>query len=650
MKKVRFILLFLFLGITSTHAADRAFELQSPDGKLKVTVRIGKEVSYELSHTGILLIKNSPISMTLLDGKTLGNKSTFQSQATFGYERYTRPIYGFQGSISERYKELTISFKEDFSLVFRAYNEGMAYRFVTRLPAGILVENEEASFNFVQNHNAYFHESGLMTSFESDYTKMRLTEFKEQAMLPLVVELPEGKKAIIMESDLLDYPGMHLSADSTGKLHGIFARHPQTVEKELKKGFELIVKERHNFIAQTVGTRFFPWRIVGISNNDKELLNNQLVYLLATDNKLRDVSWIKPGKVAWDWWNSNTLEGVPFKAGVNTETYKYYIDFAAENNLEYVILDEGWSDTQDLLKPTKDVDMKELTQYARSKKVGLILWCVWHVLDRQMTEALEQFDQWGIAGIKVDFMNRDDQVVVNFYERTLQEAAKRRLLVDFHGAFKPTGLERTYPNQINREGVKGLEWNKFDKVGISPEHDVTIPFIRMAAGAMDYTPGAMTNANIDNWRMIFERPMSQGTRCHQLAMYVVYYAPLQMLADSPTSYEREQECTDFISEIPTVWDETVPLDSQLGDYVTIARRKGATWYLASMTDWDARNLEISLDFLDAGEYEIEIFADGLNSNRIGSDYKKSRRKISKDEKLNIEMAGGGGWIAKLKRL
>jgi alpha-glucosidase len=348
--------------------------------------------------------------------------------------------------------------------------------------------------------------------------------------------------------------------------------------------------------------------------------------------------------VAWDWWNAVNLTGVKFKTGFNTETFKYFIDFAAANNIQYVNLDEGWSDQADLLKVTTKLDMPEIIRYAKEKKVGLFLWCIWHTLDKQLPQAMDQFEKWGIAGLKVDFMDRDDQEVVNFYERLAVEAAKRKILINYHGAMKPTGLERTYPNVINREAVRGLEYNKFNSEGTTPEHAATIPFIRMVAGPMDYTPGAMTNANQRTFKSINDRPMSQGTRTQQLAMYVVYYAPLQMMADAPTAYEQEPEVLKFLSTVPTTWDQTVPLESKVSDYTAIARRKGDTWYVGALTDWTARSTQLDFSFLGEGTYTLEFFADGANAARVGNDYVKETRKITKADKLPIHMAPGGGWV------
>ena len=375
-------------------------------------------------------------------------------------------------------------------------------------------------------------------------------------------------------------------------------------------------------------------------------MTNQLVYLLAKPSQVEDTSWIKPGKVAWDWWNANNVYNVPFKSGVNTQTYKYYIDFASKYGIEYIILDEGWYKLGNLLDVVPEMDIAELTEYGRQKKVGIILWVVWKTLDDQLEPALNQFQKWGVKGIKVDFMQRDDQPVMNFYHKISREAAKRKMLVDFHGAIRPATMTRTWPNLISTEGVRGLEQSKWSKYA-APEHDVTLPFTRMLLGPMDYTPGAMVNAQKASFVPIFEQPMSQGTRCHQLAMYVVYESPLQMLADNPSNYLREPEVMEFLAPVPTVWDETKVLDARMGDYLIVARRSGRDWYVGAMTDWTPRELEADLSFLPEGSFQMEAYQDGVNSDRHGSDYTKVKSRVDRTTKLKIRMAAGGGWAARI---
>ncbi|MEO6549823.1 MAG: glycoside hydrolase family 97 catalytic domain-containing protein, partial [Ferruginibacter sp.] len=457
------------------------------------------------------------------------------------------------------------------------------------------------------------------------------------------------KKAVILEVDLEDYPGMFVNAaeGSINGFKGVFAPYPLA---ELQGGYQklnTIVSKRADYIATVNGTREFPWRVVVISDNDAALANNDMVQKLAAPSRITDLSWIKPGKVAWDWWNNWNISHVDFKAGINTETYKYYIDFASANHLEYVILDEGWSNDLDMMQVSEKINLKEIIAYAGKKNVGIILWASWYAAFNKLDEVFSTYSAMGVKGFKIDFMDRDDQKMVSSLYAIAKRAAEHKMLVDYHGMYKPTGLQRTWPNVINFEGVKGLENAKWAPNDDVPRYDVTLPFIRMVAGPLDYTPGAMRNATKSFFRPDNNLPMSQGTRCHQLAMYVVFEAPLQMLADNPTAYMKEQESTDFIDRIPTVFDETIALSGQIGEYVAIARKKNADWFVGAMSNWNERELVIDFSFLGDGNFEAEIFRDGVNANRDATDYKKDIQKVSSKDKLTIHLANGGGWAARI---
>jgi len=456
-----------------------------------------------------------------------------------------------------------------------------------------------------------------------------------------------GPKVAVTEVDLYDYPGMWLTgSDDQPALDAKFAPYP--VKETKTRDRKLEVTETADYIADTEGKRAFPWRLLVIAEKDGDLVETDIVFRLSPEQQLQDTSWLKPGKIAWDWWNALNVTGVDFKSGVNTESYKHYIDFAAENGIEYIILDEGWSPTEDLLKEVPDVNVPELVAYGDKKGVRLILWCVWLAVDKQLEEAFQLFHTWGIAGAKIDFMDRDDQKMVDYYWRVTREAARYKLLVDYHGAYKPTGLRRAWPNLMTREGVIGLEYNKWSEKS-SPENALCIPFIRMLAGPMDYTPGAMRNAQKANFKPIFERPMSQGTRCHQLAMYVVYESPLQMLSDTPSNYRRYPDILNFIAAVPTIWDETKVLSAKAGDYIIVARQSGNDWYMGAMTDWTARTLTVDFLFLEDDVYNGQIFQDGLNADRHAEDYKFTECKISKSDQMQIKLAPGGGWAAKITK-
>ncbi len=526
----------------------------------------------------------------------------------------------------------------------------MAYRFETRRPGDITVTAEEASFRFGSNHLFYFpEETSFISHQERLYSKLRLNEVSRGRFsgLPVMVEVPGGPRVVITEADLLDYPGMDITGGpEANSLVGLFPAYPTKVE--LRRDRNEHVLERADYIARTRGTRSFPWRVLVVAFRDADLLETDIVYRLASESAESDTSWIRPGKVAWDWWNANNIDGVPFRAGVNTETYKHYIDFAAEQGIEYVILDEGWYRLGNLLDVVPEMDMDALAAHARQRHVGLILWVVWKTLDEQMEAALDRFAQWGVKGIKVDFMQREDQWMVNFYERVAREAARRKLLVDFHGAYKPTGLYRTYPNVLTSEGVVGLEHSKWSS-DASPENAVTFPFMRMLAGPVDYTPGAMINATKSDFRPVFNRPMSQGTRCHQLAMYVVFESPLQMLADTPSNYRREPDGLAWLRAVPTVWDETRVLAAEVGQFILVARRRGEQWWVGALTNWTARDLEVDLSFLAAGEYRADTYRDGPNADRVGVDSTRETQVVSARDRLRVHLAPGGGWAAHLVR-
>jgi alpha-glucosidase len=454
----------------------------------------------------------------------------------------------------------------------------------------------------------------------------------------------EGAKVAIAESDLESYPGLWLRGTGGNGLAATFPPYP--LKESLTGDRDYRVVESADYIAVTAGTRSFPWRVIGITDRDGDLLTNQIVYLLERPSMVADTSWIKPGKVAWDWWNDNNVYGVDFKAGINTATYKYYIDFAAKYGIPYIILDEGWYKLGNVLEVVPEINMGELTAYARQENVGIILWVVWKTLDDQLIPALDQFAKWDVKGIKVDFMQRSDQILIDYYYRVSRECAKRKMLVDFHGDQKPATMTRTWPNLISTEGVRGMEWSKWS-ADSEPKHNVTLPFTRMFLGPMDYTPGAMRNATRTTFAAIRGQPMALGTRCHQLAMYVVFESPLQMLSDSPSNYLREAEAMEFLSAVPTEWDETKVLDARIADYVVVARRNGRDWYVGAMTDWTARNLEIDLSFLPEGNFTMEAYQDGVNADRYASDYKKTTIQVNRTTKVTLPLASGGGWAARI---
>ncbi len=662
---MRFFLLAIGLlsSILSLNAQQH-FKLQSPDSRLSINIQVGRQIMYSVMHEGDLVLSASPVAMELENGPVWGVSSTLKRNSITVINREIRTALYKKSIITDHYKELLLEFKEGFQLLFRAYNEGIAYRFISTKQEGFNVKNEPVIFNFAKDHSTWVPyvkskakdiEGQYFNSFENTYTYTPLRKMSRDklAFTPLVVALDNGKKVCIAESDLENYPGMYLmNRGGTTSLQSNFAPYPLATSQGGHNQLQQLVTSRAPYIAQCKGNARFPWRILIVSTSDKELLDNDMVYKLAAPPRIADVSWIKPGKVAWEWWNHWGLSGVDFEAGVNTATYMAYIDFAAKNGIEYVILDEGWAVNlkADLMQVVPQIDLNRLIAYGKQKNVGIILWAGYYAFDRDMEKVCKHYSEMGVKGFKIDFMDRDDQPMIAFHYRAAQTAAKYKLLVDFHGTYKPTGLNRTYPNVINYEAVNGMEQMKWT----GPEldmvtYDVTMPFIRMVAGPVDYTQGAMRNATKRTHRGINDEPMSQGTRCRQLAEYVVFESPLNMLCDSPNNYEKEAECTAFISGIPTVWDRTVSLEGAIGKYLAIARQKGDVWYIGGLTNWESRTMGIDVSFLGEGHYTAEIFRDGINANHIASDYKKEIVSVPANRKMTFKMAQGGGFALKIYR-
>ncbi len=626
------LILIPILSCPSDAKAQSSYDLRSPDKRIEVRIRAAKGVRYDVLLKGRALLQDCTFSLDI-DHKILGLDPKVIKAKERSYDQIIEPRLDMQGS---------------YAVVFRAYNEGVAYRLETSLSKEqVKVYTEEVNLNFPSNFTAYYpQEDSFFSHNERKYTPQRLTEIAPAfiATLPAVLDVGEGAKVAIAESDVEDYPGMWLRGIGGNGLAATFPPYPLKEKLERDRDFKVI--ESADYIAVTNGTRTFPWRLMGIAEKDGDLLTNQLVWLLEKPSQIQDTSWIKPGKVAWDWWNANNVYGADFKVGINTQTYKFYIDFAAKFGIPYIILDEGWYKLGNVLDVVPEINMEELTTYSKQKNVGIILWVIWKTLDDQLEPALNQYAKWGIKGIKVDFMQRSDQLLINYYHKVSRETAKRKMLVDFHGDQKPASMTRTWPNLISAEGVRGLEWSKWG-AETEPEHNVTLPFTRMFLGPMDYTPGAMLNAQKASFAPIFHRPMSLGTRCHQLAMYVAYESPLQMLADSPSNYLREPEAMEFLAAVPTEWDETKVLDARIADYVLVARRSGSDWYVGAMTDWTPRELEVDFSFLPEGNFQMQAYEDGANADRYGSDYKMVKSRVNGTTKLRIKLAPGGGWAARI---
>jgi len=636
----------LLAAVASLSAQE--YSLSSPNGLIQLKMGNREEFTIAVWYQGQELVKPSPIAMTIDRDQVWGKTAKVRKSVKRSFNEEIVPVVQQKRAIVlDHGNELTLYFS-NYHIIFRAYDDGVAYRFVADLKGPFKIFAEQMRLNFNADYDVFFpEEADFFSHQERTYQNVRLSSItpQRQCITPALIDAAGRAKILISEADLDDYPGMWLKgSDEPLTLQGVFPHY--VLKEEIRNDRNVAPVQRADYLADTHGPRPFPWRVLMIAGKDGDLIESDLIYRLGAPPAIKDTGWIKPGKVAWDWWNANNIFGVDFRAGINTATYKHYIDFASEYGLQYIILDEGWYKLGDLLTANPDIDMPELLNYAKSKGVGVILWMSWKTLYDQLQPALDRFAAWGIPGIKVDFMQRDDQWMVNYYRLIASEAAKRHMLVDFHGAYKPTGLERTFPNVITREGVKGMEHSKWSD-DCSPEHDLTLIFTRMATGPMDYTPGAMLNDTRRQFKPVFDLPHSQGTRCHQMAMYVVYESPLMMLADSPSHYRQWPECTRFIAGVPTVWDETRVLDARVGDYVVLARRTGSVWYLAAMTDWTARTIEVPLGFLGKGRYRADIFQDGANADRCAMDYGRREQGVGEDQVLDLILAEGGGWVARI---
>ncbi|GAA3775649.1 glycoside hydrolase family 97 protein [Flavobacterium ginsengiterrae] len=652
--KNTFVLFCLIIVNLSFSQKKQDFTVTSPGGKISVLVSVNDKISWTISSGKDLILAPSEMSLTLDQNEVLGkNPVVINSKKESVNISFETPLYK-KKTIQNNYNQLILNFKNDFSIEYRVFDDGAAYRFSTKKKKDITVKWENVSLNFDQDYSTLMPyvrdlrnpKDPYISSFEAHYENKKISEFAKDtlAFLPFLIDYKNHKKAVFLEANLEDYPGLFVTNNSSKS--GFESRFSKYPTKETNGGFNNInrlISERADYLVKTKGTRNFPWRAIVIAENDADLANNDMVQKLSEPSRIKDISWIKPGKVAWDWWNDWNIYNIDFKAGINTQTYKYYIDFASKNKVEYVVLDEGWSLEEDIMKHNPNVDLEALIAYGKEKNVGLILWSSWMALTKNTDGILKNYADLGIKGFKVDFLDRDDAKMVNSVYDISQKAANHKLILDFHGMYKPTGIQRTFPNILNFEGVKGLENNKWTPNDDVPLYDCTIPFIRMMAGPMDYTPGAMRNATKSEFRPSHSTPMSQGTRCHQLALYTIFEAPLQMMADSPTAFMKEQESTDFIAKVPTTFDETVALDGEVGKFVSIARKKGNTWYLGAITNWDSRDITIDFSFLEKGKkFQAEVFSDGLNADKAAVDYKREIITVDSNSKIKYRLANGGG--------
>lgn len=646
MKKTFAFALALCMGCTIM--AQKKYELTSPDGQVKATVSVGNRLTYELAYGNETLLDNCTLGMEVGEGE-LGMNPKVARTARKSVSETIAPVVPLKyATVDNRYNQLLLKFRGGYSVEFRAFDKGFAYRFITDRKDSMEVKNETFGLHFPGDYLLHMQQpGGFKTSYEEAYRHVESKEWKESdrmALLPLLIDTRKGCKILVSETNLTDYPGMFLQSGEANSVKAVFPRVPLEFGGDGDRSLK-ILKEA-DYIARTAGKRDFPWRYFVIAPNDGDLIENTIGLQLAETNVLDDTSWIKPGQASWEWWNGATPYGpdVNFEAGCNLDTYKYFIDFAAHYGMPYIIMDEGWAmSTRDPYTPNPKVDVHELIRYGKEKNVGIILWLTWLTVENNF-ELFETFEKWGVKGVKIDFMDRSDQWMVNYYERVAKEAAKHHLLVDFHGSYKPSGLEHKYPNVISYEGVRGME----QMGGCRPDNSVYLPFIRNAVGAMDYTPGAMLSMQPEVYRADRPNSASIGTRAYQMALFVIFESGLQMIADNPTLYYRNDECTRFLTQVPQTWDETIALEAKVGEYAIVAKRKGDKWYIGGMTNnqQKERVFDIALDFLPEGKAcKVTSFEDGINANRQAMDYRKKEQTLKKGDVLRIRMARNGGFAA-----
>jgi alpha-glucosidase len=645
MKRPLLLTLLLF-AVFAAHA--QKYELSSPDGKLKAGIEINPGINVTLDKGSKTVIKFGNISLET-DNKLLqGTGYKVQKAVRKSVNEIIRPqIREKAEAFNNIYNELEIRFKSGYSITFRLFNEGLAYRLSTSSKDSLRIYSEHLDIHFEPGDSARFQSSPTFSSaWETPYEYEKVAGINNGKLccLPFLVQKQGGPFVMITETDLYDYPGLWLKGTGQTLLSAVNPPYPKTLSYKGSIFDQGQVAEAEKFIARVKGARTYPWRIFAIADDEKGLVANNMVWLLASPSVLDDISWIKPGVVMFDWWAKSNIYGVDFKAGINTETARYFIDFCAAHGFRYFLFDDGWCPEEDLLNPKPGLNMAEVTEYARSKGVDVMLWVLWHSLQKQWDEAFTQFRKWGIKGIKIDFMNRDDQPMVEFYEAAARKAAEEKMIVDFHGAFKPSGLNRKYPNTLTREALIEFEYNGWTQYD-TPVHHNLLPYIRMFTGAMDYIPATMRNSTKDNFRPIADYPMGQGTRAHAMALFIVINSPLTMLPDSPSDYYREKECTEFLMKLPVVWDETRLLKGKIAEYTVMARRSGDEWYIGAITNWDRRSIDLETGFLPPGKYRLEAIRDGINADSRAEDYVKTETSFKSGDVLKLSLASGGGWVA-----
>ncbi len=648
MRSILLLLVLIFFGGSFVSQAQNV-ELLSPNEEIKVSINLTDKIHYTISHGSEKLLDNNSAGLILKSG-ILGANPKLQSKIFTTVDEVLTPVVPLKSSkVRNHYNNLLLKFKGNYSVEFRAFNDGIAYRFITHRSGESEVMSEEFVVKFPEEYLLHLQQTpSFKTSYEYPYSHLSSKDFgaeSEMSTLPVLIDTKKQYKILISESYVQDYPAMFIKGREGNEIGAVFPKNPLEYEDEGDRSMK-ILKEA-DYIAKTAGKRSFPWRYFVIAEEDGDLLETNMTFKLAPPLEIKDPSWIRPGQVSWEWWNGASPYGVDFVSGYNEETYKYFIDFASEFGIPYIIMDEGWAkSTRDPYTPNPDIDLFELIRYGKERNVDIVLWLTWLTVEHNF-EVFEKFKEWGIAGVKIDFMDRSDQWMVNYYERVAKEAAKHKLFVDFHGSFKPAGLERAYPNVLSYEGLLGME-----QMGRAvPDNSIYLPFIRNAVGPMDFTPGAMISMQPEIYHSRRPNSAGVGTRAYQLALFVIFESGLQMLADNPTNYYRERESTEFITSVPTTWDETKALKNKVGEYSIVAKRKGDTWFIGGMTNGSEKErvFELDLNFLDQGNYEMTSFRDGVNAGRQAMDYKKEVTQVNSGSNLIVRMVKNGGFAAVIEK-
>lgn len=642
-----FALLLTFATAWGSHLSAKVIDIKSPNGELNLSVDVKDKIYYSVSYGSDLLLKDCYLNLQL-ENETLGNNPKLRSTKRGVIDESIKREIPLKNAVVKNHcNTLRMNFAGNYAVEFRVFDNGVAYRFITDKKGENIVMGEDFVLNFPANYKAHLSQpNGFKTSYEYPYTHVNTEEYKatdRMSYLPILLETNKPYKILISEADLHDYPCMFLKSTGQNGMQSLFPKVPLEFGEDGDRSLKTL--KEADYIAKTAGKRSFPWRFMVITKEDKQLLENEMVYNLSTPCVLEDYSWIKPGQVSWEWWHDARLYGVDFRSGYNMDSYKYYIDFASKFGIPYIIMDEGWAkSTRDPYTPNPTINLAELIQYGKERNVKIVLWLTWLTVENNF-DLFKTFADWGVAGVKIDFMDRSDQWMVNYYERVAKEAAKHKLFVDFHGSFKPAGLERKYPNVLSYEGVLGMEQGG----NCRPANSIYLPFMRNAVGPMDFTPGSMLSAQPEDNRSTRANAMGSGTRAYQMALFVVFESGLQMLADNPVYYYRERPCTEFISSVPVTWDETKVLYAKVGEAVVVARRKGDKWFIGGITNNEGRTINLDLSFLPAGQsFTLTSFEDGINADRQAMDYKQRESKVNNATQLTIKMVRNGGWAGVIK--